>query len=82
MSDAYKYDINKKKTGDRIRKLMADFGLKARDIQHALNLKSEQAVYRWLRGETVPDAVHLVRLSILFECDIGDIIEFVPDNAD
>ncbi len=61
-------------TGERIRELRRKNNLRVFDLANALGLESEQAIYKWQRGQCLPNADNLLRLSILFGCHIDDIL--------
>lgn len=66
--------INMKKTGDNLRQLFNKHGYSVRDIQEALCIGSNQAIYSWLVGRTLPSLDNLVALSILLEISIDEIL--------
>ena len=66
--------VDMQATGDRIKKLRQEKHYRVFDLAKALGLESEQAIYKWQRGQCLPNADNLVRLSILFECHIDDIL--------
>ena len=43
--------IDKVKTGKRIKKLMEEKNVSAKDVRDSLALESVQSVYYWLKGE-------------------------------
>ncbi len=66
--------INTVATGSRIRKLRMEHNLKVREIMEALGLESEQAIYKWQRGDCAPTIDNLLALSELFGCGLDDIV--------
>ncbi len=66
--------INTVATGKRIKELRKEHNLKVREIMEALGLESEQAIYKWQRGDSVPTIENLVALSMLFDCTMDDIV--------
>ena len=42
-------------------------------------IKSEQSVYKWMRGDSLPTVDNLLRLSELFQCHMDDIV--VADHS-
>ncbi len=66
--------VNMKATGRRIKDLRRRNNLKIRDMVEALGLESEQAIYKWMRGDSMPTIDNLLRLSCLFDCQIDDIV--------
>ncbi len=67
--------INQVATGARIRDLRKARGLKVKDISSFMGFESTQAVYKWQRGESLPDLGNMIRLMELFK--ISDIKEIV-----
>lgn len=66
--------VDMQATGDRIKQLRKEHNMRVFDLANALGLESEQAIYKWQRGQCLPNADNLVRLSILFGCHIEDIL--------
>lgn len=66
--------VDMQATGDRIKRLRQEKHYRVFDLAKALGLESEQAIYKWQRGQCLPNADNLVRLSILFGCHIDDIL--------
>ncbi len=67
--------INQEATGANIRKIRRERGLKVTDISTFMGFESPQAVYKWQRGDSMPDVPNLVRLMTLFQItDIREII--------
>ena len=46
--------LDMKATGARIKELRTDHNLKVREVAEFMGLESEQAVYKWQRGESLP----------------------------
>ena len=72
--DIFDVFVDMQATGDRIKQLREENQMRVFDLANALGLESEQAVYKWQRGQCLPNADNLVRLSILFGCHIEDIL--------
>ena len=67
--------INQIATGERIREIRRARGLRVTDISSFMGFESPQAVYKWQRGESLPDLGNMVRLMELFRIyDIREII--------
>ena len=67
--------INAKATGARIRDLRRAKGFRVTDISEYMGFESPQAVYKWQRGDSLPDLCNMVRLCELFQIsDFRDII--------
>ena len=61
-------------TGNRIRDLRKEHHLKVDDIVSFMGFESQQAVYKWQRGESLPSVDNLYALSRLFGTTIDDIL--------
>ena len=66
--------IDKKETGIRLKKLMEQRGITAKDIRQYLHLGSVQSVYHWLNGISLPTIDNLYALSYLFQVPVDDMI--------
>ncbi len=67
--------INQKATGARIKELRKARGLRVTDISSYMGFENPQAVFKWQRGDSLPDIGNLVRLMQLYQItDIRDII--------
>ncbi len=61
-------------TGRQIRSLRKAKGLRVEDISDYMGFTGPQAVYKWQRGESLPDVENLLALSRLFMTPIEDIL--------
>lgn len=66
--------IDLKATGQRIRQLRKENHLKVWEVADFLGSISEQAVYKWQRGESLPSVDNLYALSRLFGTSVDDIL--------
>lgn len=66
--------IDPVETGARIRELRMMRHLTVREIREYLGLESEQAIYKWQRGESLPTIDNMYALSELFETTIDNIL--------
>ena len=57
--------IDLKKTGMWLRTLCRYRGVSVKDIQEYLHISSNQAVYEWFNGHTLPSVNNLLALSTL-----------------
>lgn len=62
------------RTGENISRLRKIKGLSIRDIQEAMGFNTPQAIFKWLRGETLPSLDNLVVLSELLDVSIDEIL--------
>ena len=67
-------EIDKEKTGDRIRFFMELRGLSVKDVCKALSLGCVQAVYKWMDGVNLPSLDNIYCLSILFQVPIDAMV--------
>lgn len=61
-------------TGARIKELRKKHHLKVEDVALFMGFESEQAVYKWQRGDSLPTVDNLYALSVLFETSVDDIL--------
>ena len=66
--------INMKATGNRIRDLRKERKMKIDDIVEYMGFESQQAIYKWQRGESLPTVDNLYALSRLFGTTVDDIL--------
>ena len=66
--------IDLRATGERIRELRKQNHLRVEDIARFMGFESEQAVYKWQRGDSLPTVDNLFALSRLFHTPIENII--------
>lgn len=62
------------RTGRNIARLRKINDLTIKDIQDAMGFNTPQAIYKWMRGEAVPNVDNLVILSELFDTAIDEIL--------
>jgi len=73
--------IDIKATGERIRQLRIEHNLKVEEIAEYMGFGTDQAVYKWQRGESLPTVENLYALSILFNTSIEDILCECRENS-
>ena len=66
--------IDMKATGQRIRQLRIEKGIKIDEIARFMGFSMPQAIYKWQRGDCLPSVDNLYALSILFETTMEDIL--------
>ena len=66
--------IDIKKTGANIRQLCKARELTVADVQEALFIGSNQAVYHWFNGRCLPQTETLFALAQLLEVSIDELI--------
>ena len=66
--------IDKVRTGKQIRRIMDTLGLTVNDVQQYMGLSTQQAVYHWLNGRSLPTLDNIYALSELFRVPMDQII--------
>ena len=66
--------IDKVRTGHRIKHLMTVRGLNVKDVQNYLGFSTQQAVYHWLSGRSLPTIDNIYALSALLQVPLDDLI--------
>lgn len=66
--------LDLKETGKRIKELRLGQRLSVGDVTRYLGYISEQSVYKWQRGESLPTVDNLYALSRLFNTTVDDIL--------
>jgi transcriptional regulator with XRE-family HTH domain len=73
--------INMEATGARIKLLRLERNISVAQIASFMGDVSEQAIYKWQRGQTLPTVDNLFALSRLFETSMDNIIvEYEEDE--
>ncbi len=63
--------IDLKKTGEWLRVLCKHYGYSVKDLQEYLHISSNQAIYEWFNGHTLPSVNNLLALSMLLNISIN-----------
>lgn len=66
--------LDAKATGARIKELRKARHLKVEEVARFMGFESEQAIYKWQRGDSLPTVDNLYALSRLFETSVDDIL--------
>ncbi len=66
--------INAKKTGAHIRQMRKERNLTVGDIASYMGFGSEQAIYKWQRGESLPTLDNIYALAALFGTTVDEIL--------
>ena len=61
-------------TGNNIARLRRMKNLSVKDVQEAMGFNTPQAIFKWQRGEAMPNIDNLVILSELFDTPIDEIL--------
>lgn len=73
-------NIDMKKTGARIEKMIKKAGFDVKTIQKHLQLSCPQPIYRWFKGKVLPTVNHLYALSVILGVHIEDLL--VPQDEE
>ncbi|MCQ2499498.1 MAG: helix-turn-helix domain-containing protein [Lachnospiraceae bacterium] len=74
--------LDAKATGERIKELRKQRHLKVEDVARFMGFESEQAVYKWQRGDSLPTVDNLFALSKLFETSVDDILRGAREGGE
>ena len=66
--------LDARATGARIKELRKARHLTVEDVARFMGFESEQAVYKWQRGDSLPTVDNLYALSRLFGTTVDDIL--------
>lgn len=66
--------LSAKATGARIKELRKEKHLKVGDVSQFMGFESDQAVYKWQRGESLPTVDNLYALGKLFGISVDEIL--------
>ena len=66
--------LDAKATGARIKELRKTNHLKVEEVARFMGFESDQAVYKWQRGDSLPTVDNLYALSRLFGTSVDDIL--------
>ena len=69
--------LNKKSTGENIRKLILTSKFSYEDIAEFLQLNSPRVIYEWVNGEKMPSLENFINLALIFNVKLESIIEFL-----
>ena len=74
--------VDMKGTGQRLRNLALKAGYTVSDIMEFTGISTQQAIYRWYRGETLPRIETLIVLSKIFGVNINNLLVTNEEIAD
>ena len=60
--------------GQRIESLCKEKGLKPVDVSEAVGIGTVQSIYRWYRGEVIPEIEHLYLVSRLLGTTVDELL--------
>ena len=73
--------IQQDETGNRIKELIDSNGYSVRDIQEFMGFDNPQAVYKWLKGKSMPSLDNLLILSKVLHTSIDDILVYTGGDT-
>jgi transcriptional regulator with XRE-family HTH domain len=68
-------NIGNAETGANIKRLYEEQGWTVKDLQEIFKIENPSAIYKWLRGESLPSRKKLLVLAELFDVKVMDIIK-------
>ena len=71
--------VNTEKTGAHLKRLLSGHGYTVKEIKTITGVTSEQAIYKWYRGESTPSLENLLILSRVLRMTVNELI--VTDEA-
>lgn len=74
MIDCFSIRLDPKATGARIKQLRKEKNIKVAELA-AMMHSSENAIFKWQRGDSIPTIDNLIVLSVIFDTTIDDIIQ-------
>ena len=66
--------INMTATGANIKNMMKVRNLKVKDVQAVCGFGTPQAIFKWMRGDTMPTIDNMLIIAELFDCKMDDIV--------
>mgnify|MGYP002624078127 CR=1 FL=1 len=66
--------LNPVATGKRIRELRMQRNIKVNELARLIGLESDQAIYKWQRGDSMPSMDNVVVLSEILGVPLDEII--------
>ena len=71
--------INMEKTGAHIKQIILENGYTIREIMQITGVTSEQTVYKWFRGRTIPSLETQIALCKLLDLGITELLVLDPE---
>ena len=66
--------INPVMTGANIKKNMKKAGLSAEGLMDAMGIADKSTIYKWLRGDTLPDIANIVALASILNVTVDELL--------
>jgi len=61
-------------TGRNIQRLREQHGMSVSDLQEVFGFPYPQAIYKWQRGQNLPDIANLLMMSKLWDVSVEEIL--------
>ena len=74
-------EIDAKKSGEELKRLVREAGLTVKDLQRFLHLSCPQPIYRWYRGLAMPSVDHLYAIAGLLGVHMEELLVERPEPA-
>lgn len=74
--------IDMEETGLKIAEACRKQGVTIRDLQTLFGFAAPNAIYRWLRGETLPTVDHLVILAHALQMPVDELLVLKKKKAE
>ena len=71
--------VSVKDTGKKISKKLSENNISVKELSSYLDI-SEQAVYKWFRGESLPTIENFIMLTDLLNCSIEELVVLRKEN--
>lgn len=69
-----KVNIDRARTGERLRLVFAKNGITYEEVAEILGLTSPRVVYEWITGSKLPSLVNLISLSMHLGFKLEDVL--------
>ena len=66
--------IDMKATGMNIKSIIKSKGFKISDIQNKFGFNTPQAIFKWMRGDSIPSIDNMIIMADMFGMTIDQII--------
>ena len=74
--------IDMEKTGLKIAEACRKQGVSVKELQTLFGFAAPNAIYRWLRGETLPTVDHLVILAHALQMPVDELLVLKKKKAE
>ena len=62
------------KTGENIKKIVKNNGYTAVTVAKMLGLADKSTVYKWMRGDVLPDIANMVAMAVMLGVKLDDMV--------